>query len=143
MKSTVKMIVLLITVVTLLSAIPVSASAAQIQDDVVSPMWDNASSVTATMTFEDGVGYATSDVIGKIGATHVKISGYIYRWNGLGWVYVTEDRIEFDTRKGSLTVEFTPVANTLYRVDFVVLVTRNGTEERICKNTESTYTPEG
>ncbi len=141
MKSTIKVMAFIITLVTVLTAIPVSVAAAKVENEIM-PLWDNMSSNTISLAFVDGRGIAEATTVGRVGTTRIQIDVYVYRQVGSDWTYVTEDHEDVNRRSWGITCEFIPIANAYYRADFTFTITKNGVDEVVYDSYYNTYIPE-
>ncbi len=135
-----KVFLILISVILLLASIPVAASAAQVDDELIQPLWDNTQSITANITFNTDGAIANALVQGKVGTTKIAIDIYVYRQVGSSWVYVTEAHDSKSARVFNLNCDFNATAEVYYRADYTVTVTKSGTDEVINKTIYRTAT---
>lgn len=126
-----KLIAFILTLVTILSIVPCTVSAATV-DDTVAPLWQNTGSVSCKIGFpNDGYGYAEACVMGHPTVTQIHGDVYVYRQVGSSWVYVGEEHKTVDSCTLILSCKFDPVDGAYYRADYTFTVTKNGIDEVI------------
>ena len=125
-----KLIAFILMVVTILSIIPCTASAAVV--DTVAPFWLNTGSVSCKIGFpDDGYGYAEACVMGHPTVSEIQGDVYVYRKVGSSWVYVGEEHKTVASCTLIISCKFTPVDGAYYRADYTFTVTKNGVDEVI------------
>jgi hypothetical protein len=135
MKKLKKMLVALLAATLMISALPLSASAAAI-DNEATPWWTNTTKVACSIAFlDDGYGYADAQVIGKFGVTNVAVDVYVYCLVNGVWVYVTEQHDSAQAMSLISSCQFTPTSGCTYRADYTFTVTKNGVDQVITKIT--------
>lgn len=134
MKKLKKLLVALLAATLMVSALPLSASAAKIENEVM-PLWDNAMLVSCGIYYgEDGFGYAESTVRGKVGTSGITTTIYVYRVVNGEKEYVTE--LHESTQAGSLisSCQFVAISGESYLAEYTFTVTKNGSDEVITKS---------
>ena len=132
----------MLLVVMLLATAVVPTYAALPEDNTVTPLWTNTSSVDYTIVFGNGVGNAESGVMAKYSPKTFSVSTYVYVKSGSDWVYVTEAHA---TRTGmaiATSCYFEAVFGSEYKVDYVFTVSGNGVDEVIEMTAYDTYDSE-
>lgn len=126
-----KLISLILTLVTILSIVPCTVSAATV-DDTVAPMWQNTGAISCKIGFpDDGYGYAEAYVMGHPTVTQIHGDVYVYKQVGSSWVYVSEEHKTVESCSLILSCKFDPVDGAYYRADYTFTVTKNGIDEVI------------
>lgn len=139
MKKLKKLLVALLAATLMVSALPLSASAAAIENEVM-PLWDNANHISYGISFQDGdYGYADSYVLGKFGVTNISIDTYIYCLINGDWVYVTETHGSVQSNSLNTECTFSATYGYTYRADYTFTITKNGVDEIIEKSDTQTY----
>lgn len=124
-------IISILLIITIISVIPYSVSAAYI-DDTVAPCWDNTAAVSSQIGFpDDGYGYAEAIVMGHDTASRITADVYVYRQVDSSWVYVGEKHESIDDCILSISCQFTPIAGAYYKAEYTFVVTKNGVDEII------------
>lgn len=127
----IKIISFVLLIVTILSIVPCTVSAAT-ADNSVSPLWINTGSVSCKIGFpDDGYGYAEACVMGHPTASKIHGDVYVYRQVGTSWVYVGEEHKTVDSCTLILSCKFDPVDGAYYRADYTFTVTKNNVDEVI------------
>ena len=129
----------MLLVVMLLATAVVPTYAALPEDNTVTPLWTNTNSVDFTILFDDGVGYAESNVIAKYSPKTFYISTYVYIKSGSEWIYVTE---KHESKTGMAIVtscSFDAIYGADYKVDYVFTISGNGVDEVIEMTAYDTY----
>ena len=111
----------------ILVVFPLQMFAMAAQKDEVEPLWDNAMSVSLSISS----GKVQSRVVGISGVSQIQLDVYVYVQNGSSWDYVTENHKTSNSMLLTDTLNFTAVAGAYYRADFTVVITKNGVPEVI------------
>ncbi len=129
---------LAVTMLCLALALVMSASyvgAAQIEEPTIQPLWDNTSSVSITLTFIEGVGYAEAFAAGDPGTTSVRIDVYVFRKVGTLYYYVTEKHETISGMLGGISCPFEADQGGTYYAEYTFTVTKGGVDEVITRDT--------
>ncbi|MBR2020535.1 MAG: hypothetical protein IKA05_09080 [Clostridia bacterium] len=129
----------MLLVVMLLATAVVPAYAALPEDNTVMPLWTNTNSISYAMLFEDGIGYAESNVVARYSPKTFNISTYVYVKSGSEWVYVTEKHESKTGMSIGTSCSFDAVYGADYKVDYVFTVSGNGVDEVIEMTDYDTY----
>ena len=132
----------MLLVVMLLATAVVPTYAALPEDNTVTPLWTNTSSVDYTIVFGDGVGNAGSGVMAKYSPKTFYVSTYVYIKSGSEWVYVTEAHASRTGMAIATSCYFEAVFGADYKVDYVFTVSGNGVDEVIEMTAYDTYDSE-
>ncbi len=113
--------------------IPATVYAAQ--GEIVMPMWDNASQITAKISFLDGDGYAEVAILGKSGVTNISVDVKLFYKKPSGaWEEIaTNWDYNVNQRMLSINESFNAVAGREYKIEVSGTVTMNGYAESISK----------
>ena len=111
----------------ILVVFPLQMFAMAAQKDEVEPLWDNAMSVSLSIS----AGKVQSRVVGVSGVSQIQLDVYVYVQNGSSWDYVTENHKTSNSMLLTDTLNFTAVAGAYYRADFTVVIIKNGVSEVI------------
>ena len=131
MKKLKKLLVALLAATLMVSALPLSASAAAIENEVM-PLWDNTGTVSCFVSLtDDGQGTAEASIRGYAGATSITCKVYVYLQNGSDWDYVTEDYFESSTNRLLGVCEFSAVNGGYYKAEYTITVTKDNVTEVI------------
>ena len=126
-----KLIAFILTIVTILSIVPCTVSAAAV-DDTITPLWQNTGMVSCMIGFpDDGYGYAEAHVMGHPTATKIHADVYVYRQVGSSWVYVGEEHKTVESCSLSISCKFIPIDGGYYRADYTFIVTKDNIDETI------------
>lgn len=130
MKKLKKLLVALLAATLMVSALPLSASAAAIENEVM-PLWDNTNQFYTQVTFNNGYGRVSPLIIGKSGVTNISVDIKIYCIDNDDEIFI--DGTYESVESGQMGFEFDFPANygSTYRVDYTVIVTKDGIDERI------------
>ncbi len=138
MKKTILTLIAFITLLTSVSLIPANAAIAD-PGETVMPLWDNTSTLTIAMIFEDnGYGYAEGTVVGKIGVTKIVADVTVYKQVNSAWVQVTSNQTIINGKGGVFSCPFPAENGAYYKADYVITVTRNSVDEIITKTKYAT-----
>lgn len=138
MKKLKKLLVALLAATLMVSALPLSASAAAIENEVM-PLWDNANQILTDIAFENGYGYAYAHVVGQLGVTNISIDTYIYCLIDNEWVYMTEMHESKQSNTWGTECEFPVVDGWTYRADYTITITKDNIDEIISLTETQTY----
>ena len=134
-----KIISYFLIILTLLSVIPYTVSAATNDDEIV-PYWVNTGVVSCKIGFpDDGYGYAEAHVMGHPTVNKIKGDVYVYRQVGNSWIYVGEAHKTVESCSLTLSCKFTPVEGAYYRADYTFVVSKGGVDETITQTKYKTY----
>jgi hypothetical protein len=133
-----KTMITLLAVVLLMGAVIVPVGAAM-PEDTIQPLWTNTSSIDCTFNASNGIGYAESVAIGKIGATSVQTDIFVYKNVDGEWIYVTELHDIKYKHVSAVSCTFTAELGGYYRADYTFTVTRAGTQEVVERTVYYTY----
>lgn len=126
-----KLIAFILIIVTILSIISCTVSAAAV-DDTIAPLWQNTGMVSCMIGFpDDGYGYAEAHVMGHPTANKIQADVYVYRQVGSYWVYVGEAHKTVESCSLSISCKFNPIDGAYYRADYTFVVTKDGVNETI------------
>lgn len=139
-----KFISIILASVLLLSIIPVSAYGAV--PDQITPLWDNAMSITADMTFggTSGTrGEVLVTVTGHSGVSNITASAKLYYKNLSGGWTELKFNWNYDVDEIYLDIYETFVATRgyEYKLDIEITLTKNGIEETITDTVIATCPP--
>ncbi len=134
-----KFIIITMSVVLLMSATVMPLSAAQPNDNMVQPCWENTNSINVNLVFIDGIGYAEALLNGKFGSTETYIDVVVYQQSGEDWIYVTEDHVFFDRMSASISCDFIPTLGATYKAEYTFRVYRNSSMETVWRDAYKTY----
>jgi hypothetical protein len=140
MKTTSKIILVILVACIMFSTISIGASAATLNTGgVYSVLWVNTLSVTYDISFSSsGVGYALANVYGYSGST-VYATLTLYRMYGSTAVQIGYWTCDSSTNIATFNEQFTPVNGVTYRINLYAVVSRNGVDEIITRTTSETY----
>lgn len=134
MKKLKKLLVVLLAATLMLSALPLSASAAKIENEAT-PWWNNAQLISCGIRFdENGFGYADSTVRGKIGTTEITTTIYVYRVVNGNKQYVAESHESIQSTSLFSDCQFAAVSGATYLAEYTFTITKNGVDEVITKS---------
>lgn len=131
-----RILVCILSVIMLLSCVPISSFAAT--PETVEPLWVNTGSITTVFSFIGTSGSAETHVVGHAGVTKITGTIKIYRQSGASWVYVTEGTKTANTRSFLMAVPVTGIIGEYYKADFTFEVYKDGIVEIITKTAYST-----
>lgn len=115
----------------MISLVTIGAQAAQAEP--IQPMWDNTSTFTANMSFDESVGLVSVFVYGKSGVTNISLDIKLYYKSTTGsWVEIEKDW-NYSANQSYLSVSetFTGVAGREYKIEVSGTVTKSGYAESI------------
>lgn len=126
-----KIISILLTCVVILSVMPVAIYGA-VPEHIV-PMWDNARTFTADLSFSQTTGDVTVTIMGQSGVTNISAEVKLYYKNTSGsWVEEPKDwDYNVNQMYLSITESFTGVAGREYKIEVEVNVKKNGITETL------------
>lgn len=139
MKKLKKLLVALLAATLMVSALPLSASAAKIENEAT-PWWTNTGVVNCYLSInDDGSASAEALIRGKAGVSSIECDVYVYVMSGSTWTYVTEGH--FSTQAAYLVdcCEFTARYGCSYKAEYTITVTKNGVDEVITHTSYSSY----
>ena len=115
------------------SILPATVHAAQ--GETLIPMWDNASQITANISFSNGNGYAEVAILGKSGVTNISVDVRLFYKNATGgWTEIVKDwDYNVNQRMLSISESFNADAGREYKIEVSGTVTQNGYAEDIFK----------
>lgn len=127
----IKIIALVLMIVTVISVIPCTVSAADYKE--TNPLrWNNTGMVSCMIGFpDDGYGYAEAHVMGHPTANKIHADVYVYRQVGSSWVYVGEEHKTVESCSLSISCKFIPIDGGYYRADYTFIVTKDNIDETI------------
>lgn len=135
-----KKVISFVLILVLLSAgMMVSAGAAVVDDDVVMPCLTLIDRTTLVLSFEDGVGYASAELIGMSGVTQTKIRIYVYQETSDGWDYLCGGTKTVNGTSAQHTVEFPVAEGVTYRA-YAAFVATGSVRESTTGEVIETYT---
>ena len=120
-------VVFLTLILACLLAVPTFA--AQKPEPEVEPLWDGISTMSLSLTFNDGIGTADGSTRKMPGAQSISGVLTVYQQNGEDWTYITE--WSGSKQIGTLAVggDFTAVQGATYKAVFTVTAYVNGVTE--------------
>lgn len=137
--SKVKSISLLLALISVMMIMPISTSAATV-DNAVAPLWQNTAIVICNIVFPgDGYGYAEGHVMGHSTVNKITADVYVYKQVGSSWEYVAEKHETVNNCSLTISCPFSPEDGTYYRADYTFVVTKNGVDETITETKFKTY----
>ena len=139
MKQLKKIMLVCLSMLMMMSFVAIPAQAA-VADDTVAPCWDNTGIIELTLAFpEEGVGCAEAYVVGQPGTSKIEVSVYIYRKSGLFWIYKDSEHATFNSITCVQGCTFAASKGTRYKAEYIITVTKDGTDETITKTQYRTY----
>ena len=130
--------VMALVLLTMSAVLPVGAAAHM--GDIAVPYWTNVNSVSQSITFENGIGFAEGSVRGKFGSTNAQAEVRLYIQTTDGWEFIGD---AYDSQSGmsaAVSYEFTPVRNATYKAEFTFTVYKSGVSEVVSQEVIETYT---
>ena len=138
MKKLKKLLVALLAATLMVSALPLSASAAKIENEAT-PWWTNTNQITTTVWFEDDYGYVSPLVMGKLGVTYISMNLKVFCIDNGVDVYITQTSESASSNALSFEFVFGAVPGSTYRIDYTITTTRNGVDEIIHISDTATF----
>ncbi len=131
MKKSIFNITLLLLLATMLFVGTLPATAAAIQEPGISPLWDNISTITLNLTFDDDrVGTATGTARKKSTAASISGTLTVYELVGDDWIYVDSDSNSRTVGTLLVSISFQGAPGTTYKAVWdVTAYAANGTPE--------------
>lgn len=108
--------------------------------NLVVPMWDNANTFVAYLTFSGTTGDIVSTIMGKTGVSNITAEVKLYYKNSSGsWVKDSREwNYDVDQMYLAITESFTGVPGREYKIEINATLTKNGVEEDISKSATGT-----
>lgn len=128
-----RLFAIIMTIVIVFSMLPATVYAAQ--SEPIMPMWDNASHLTAEITFISGNGKASATILGDYSVSNISVNVKLYykktsgAWEEIptNWVYNVNQRML------SINESFDATPGREYKIELTGTVTVNGYAEEISK----------
>ena len=119
-KSINKKIIIFILALIMLFSCSANTLAALPQQNEITPMWDNISTMSLSLTFDGNAGLATGTARKSPNADLIEGVLYVYAWENNDWQYV--DSVYGSKSIGSLglAVEFEGVSGVEYKAVWIV-----------------------
>ena len=138
MKKLKKLLVALLAATLMLSALPLSASAATIENEAT-PWQTNTNQISTRVWFEDDYGYVSPLVMGKLGVTYISMDLEVYCIDNGVDVYITRTSESASSNALAFQFVFGAVPGSTYRIDYTITTTRNGVDEIIHISDTATF----
>lgn len=102
------------------------------------PLWDNISTMTNVITFDDTAGSVLANISGKSGTTKITATLTVYKQTDDGWEYVDHATSVMNFSYMVFGIDFTGESGAYYKAVLDVTVTCNGTDESETKTAYKT-----